>query len=208
MIVTGIKEAYEDLKRYKNDKLVNHSLTTIYHKGQEYKIESRFIKPGDLVVVTENEDVPCDIVLLKTSDNNGKCFVTTANLDGETNLKSLMVPREIKNYNINDFLNQAVIECENPKTDLYSFMGKIQLNDTSVVVSLSEENLLLRGCKIKNTEKIIGCAVYTGMNTKLQLNSHYTGNKSASSEIYINKFLIFLVVIMIIACLVLYLIGR
>ncbi|XP_065365447.1 phospholipid-transporting ATPase IF-like [Calliphora vicina] len=210
MIVTGVKEAYDDFQRYKNDNLVNYSMVTVYRNGQEQSIESRFICPGDLVVVTKDSDVPCDVVLLQTSDGHGKCHVTTANLDGETNLKTLMVPRGLNanTCSIDQLINIGVIECESPKTDLYTFMGKIELNDSAAVIPLTEENLLLRGSKIKNTDKVIGCAVYTGMKTKLQLNSRYTGNKSASSEIYINKFLIFLVAIMIVACIILYMLGR
>lgn len=41
---------------------------------------------GDLVKVFRDEDVPCDIVLLY-SETPGYCYVTTSNLDGETNLK-------------------------------------------------------------------------------------------------------------------------
>ncbi|XP_037827301.1 probable phospholipid-transporting ATPase IF, partial [Lucilia sericata] len=208
MIVTGAKEAYDDFQRYKNDNLVNYSTVTVYRNGQEQYIESRFICPGDLVVISKDGDVPCDVVLLHSTDVNGKCHVTTANLDGETNLKTLMVPRGLLTNSIDHINNVGIIECESPKADLYSFLGKIELNASNSVIPLSEENLLLRGSKIKNTDKVIGCAVYTGMSTKLQLNSRYTGNKSASSEIYINKFLIFLVVIMIVACIILYMLGR
>lgn len=35
----------------------------------------------------EDQAVPCDILLISSSDDTGVCFVTTANLDGETNLK-------------------------------------------------------------------------------------------------------------------------
>ena len=34
-----------------------------------------------------NDEIPCDIVLLSSSDIRGECYITTANLDGETNLK-------------------------------------------------------------------------------------------------------------------------
>lgn len=56
-------------------------------------IKCQNIVPGDLVKVARDCDVPCDLVLLHSSDPAGKCFVTTANLDGESNLKSLSVPR-------------------------------------------------------------------------------------------------------------------
>ena len=45
------------------------------------------IKVGDIVRLENNEFVTADIVLISTSELNGLCFIETAELDGETNLK-------------------------------------------------------------------------------------------------------------------------
>ena len=42
---------------------------------------------GDIVYVADNEMIPCDFVMLSSDDPDGNCSITTANLDGETNLK-------------------------------------------------------------------------------------------------------------------------
>jgi phospholipid-translocating ATPase len=42
---------------------------------------------GDVVKTECEEEFACDMVLLSSSDEEGSCFITTANLDGETNLK-------------------------------------------------------------------------------------------------------------------------
>ena len=40
-----------------------------------------------IVKVVCDEQIPADMILIKTSDRKGQCFVETKNLDGETNLK-------------------------------------------------------------------------------------------------------------------------
>ena len=66
-------------------------------------------------------------MLLYAKSEDNRCYVTTTNLDGETNFKAKFVPKclphfktkkEIGNFN-------AVIEYEKPRNDLYDFNGKI-----------------------------------------------------------------------------------
>lgn len=154
--------------------------------------------------------MPCDIVLIRSSDPHGKCYVTTANLDGESNLKALHVAKDIPFVNLSDLDKLGFVECETATTDLYSFNGKLVLSDpdNSTVLPLNADNILLRGSRLKNTECVIGCAVYTGMSTKLQLNSKLKSNKCASSELYINRFLIFVLVALIIIVSTLYFLKR
>jgi len=51
------------------------------------KVKASELKVGNIIKVIEDQPVPCDILLISSSDDTGICFVTTANLDGETNLK-------------------------------------------------------------------------------------------------------------------------
>ncbi|XP_058977981.1 phospholipid-transporting ATPase IF-like [Musca domestica] len=202
IIVTAVKQAYEDFLRHKSDNRVNRTKVTIILKGFKKQIQSQYVAPGDLLYIERDCDVACDLVLLSSSYCRGKCFVTTANLDGESNLKTLLVPKDLPVMDFENLKYVGIIECERPQTDLYTFNGKIQMQN--VTLSLKSENILLRGSRLKNTEWVIGCAVYTGMSTKLQLNSRMTRNKFASSEIYLNRFLIFIVILMIAIVTVLY----
>lgn len=230
--VTAAKQGYEDILRYRTDNVVNRSpgrcstvsstyeitlgtvsssqlAVTIIKNGVEAVIQSQNVAPGDLIVVERDCDVPCDLVLLRSTDPHGKCFITTANLDGESNLKTLLVPRDLPSVPIEEMHKLGVIECETPGTDLYSFNGKIELaGGEGRVLPLSAENVLLRGSRVKNTEVVIGCAIYTGMTTKLQLNSRLTRNKTASSETYVNRFLIFILVVLIVIVTLLYFLKR
>jgi len=47
----------------------------------------RDIRVGDIVKVQQDEPISADLLILKTTDEKGACYVETKNLDGETNLK-------------------------------------------------------------------------------------------------------------------------
>jgi P-type E1-E2 ATPase len=42
---------------------------------------------GNIIRVNNEEFMPADLILLKSSDPKGSLFIETKNLDGETNLK-------------------------------------------------------------------------------------------------------------------------
>ncbi len=44
-------------------------------------------KVGDIVEVNADKSFPCDLLLLRSESEDNQCFITTANLDGEINLK-------------------------------------------------------------------------------------------------------------------------
>ena len=46
-----------------------------------------------MVHLSCNEMIPADILVLKSSDEHGLCYIDTQNLDGEANLKQREVPR-------------------------------------------------------------------------------------------------------------------
>lgn len=50
------------------------------------------VEVGDIVRVRRDEPLPADLLLLNSSSDEGVCFVETANLDGETNLKAKKGP--------------------------------------------------------------------------------------------------------------------
>lgn len=59
-----------------------------YSETERYKkIKWQDVRVGDLVHLSNNETVPADILLLRTSDLHGACYIDTCDLDGETNLK-------------------------------------------------------------------------------------------------------------------------
>ena len=51
------------------------------------------ISVGDIIELNSDSLIPADMLLLYSSDENGLCHVSTANLDGETNLKQKEIPK-------------------------------------------------------------------------------------------------------------------
>ena len=50
-------------------------------------VAAQDIQVGDVVVVWSDEEVPCDMLLLSSSQSEGNCLIETSNLDGEADLK-------------------------------------------------------------------------------------------------------------------------
>lgn len=83
-----LKELLADIKRYQEDRKTNKVEYEILQKdGQLKKIKSDFIKVGDILELKDDDIVPADCILLYTQEKHGECFVQTAQLDGERNLK-------------------------------------------------------------------------------------------------------------------------
>lgn len=72
--------------------------------------------------------MPADFLLLHSSEENSLCYVETANLDGESNLKSKFAfVEDIKVYpdQYEEVVGEMIIE--QPNSELHSFSGKIQV---------------------------------------------------------------------------------
>jgi magnesium-transporting ATPase (P-type) len=80
-------------------KLINNnciliSIIRFYSDEERYKkVLWKNVHVGDLIHLSNNEVIPADILLLRSSDPHGLCYIDTCNLDGETNLKQREVAR-------------------------------------------------------------------------------------------------------------------
>lgn len=154
VIASMVKDGFEDYKRHKTDKEENTKIAHVYDIAQGKFVEKEWadIKAGQIIKITDEEPIPCDMVLLKSSDPKGGLYIETKNLDGETNLKNKTVQKEI-NEMMQDMdwkkLNDAKIVCEKPNNAIYKFEGRIDIQNQKI--GLDTENLILRGCTLRNT---------------------------------------------------------
>ena len=72
------------------------------------------ISIGDIVQLSDNDTIPCDMVILSTSQEQNQCYVQTSNLDGETSLKTKVaspITKKLKSIDkLNKFLGKASAE--------------------------------------------------------------------------------------------------
>ncbi|KAK3752469.1 hypothetical protein RRG08_032761 [Elysia crispata] len=203
--ITAIKQGYEDYLRHNADKEVNLRPTVIIRNGQVQRgLRAMDVKVGDIVKTNVNEEFPCDMILLSSEDPKGHCFITTANLDGETNLKTHYSQYETRNLRSPSALGtlRASITCKPQTADLYTFQGVMHFGHDADPQPLGPEHLLLRGARLKNTSWVYGCAIYTGKETKMALNSTAKKAKFSRVERKLNTFLILFLVILVLSCVV------
>eukprot|EP00794_Sanderia_malayensis_P011228 gene11228-12407_t len=193
--VTALKQGYEDWRRHQADKEVNNRDTFVIRHGKLEDVYSKDIKVGDVVKVECNEEFPCDLVVLSSPHEEGQCHITTANLDGETNLKIRKALAETAELDDVEKLSKltAKIECDHPEYDMYKFNGRMTIYSDygdETVHALGPQNMLLRGARLKNVPYVYGLAVYTGRETKMALNQQDKASKFSTIERTMNTYLI------------------
>jgi len=195
--ITALKEAYEDLKRASSDTEINNRICSALRNGEWKDLFWKDIQVGDILKIPNNSELPFDILILNSNLVSGLCYVQTANLDGETNLKIRQALQVTTTFTDAKHLSdwEGRIECENPNKDLYNFDGRIFMNERDAKpLSLNNTQVLLRGCILKNTEWIYGLVIFTGNDTKLRQNARNPPSKRSTLEKEMNTGLITLFV--------------
>ena len=76
-----------------------------------------------MVKVSNEQELPCDLVLLSSSEVDGSCYIMTMNLDGETNLKPRVALSDTSPWHsCEDICSSTLdinIDCQLPTADLY-----------------------------------------------------------------------------------------
>jgi len=208
MTVSAVVALLDDNKRKAADREANEQAANHIHigvggKGSKDKKAWEQVKVGDILVVHEGDELPADIVPLFCSGEDGACYVSTANLDGETNLKlkaaaplaqKALACGQSSGIAIEDVqqrlhvLSEARVEAEAPQTSIHVFTGTFTLQQAQD--SLSADNLLLRGTVLRNTKFALGVVIYTGRETRMVMNSRQVPLKLSNLEGVTNSVMI------------------
>lgn len=178
-------------QRHLSDSQVNNRKSKTLRNGKLVEAKWSEVQVGDVIRLDNNQFVAADILLLSTSEPNGLCFIETAELDGETNLKAKQCLTEtIELGDRNDSLwnfNGEII-CERPNNLLNKFDGTLMWRGQRF--ALDNEKILLRGCVLRNTQWCYGVVVFAGVDTKLMQNSGKTQFKSTGVDRLLNFIII------------------
>ncbi|PWW78449.1 phospholipid-translocating P-type ATPase [Tuber magnatum] len=196
LLITAVKDAIEDYRRTVLDIELNNTPIHLLTPGKaKFKRDYwKNVRVGDFVRIYNDEEIPADVIILSTSDADGACYVETKNLDGETNLKvrhALHCGRRVRHAK--DCEAAAfTLESENPHANLYSYSGE----------PVSINNLLLRGCTLRNTQWAIGVVAFTGDETKIMMNAGVTPSKRSRITRELNWNVVMNFGLLLIMCLV------
>ncbi|XP_006359578.1 phospholipid-transporting ATPase 3-like [Solanum tuberosum] len=201
LLVSLIKEAWEDWKRFQNDKSINNSSIDMLQDQIWVNAPWKKLQAGDIVRVKQDEFFPADLIFLASTNPDGVCYIETANLDGETNLKIRKALEKTWDYvspeKISTFRGE--LQCEQPNNSLYTFTGNLIIQKQTL--PLSPNQLLLRGCSLRNTQYIVGAVIFTGHETKVMMNSMKIPSKRSTLEKKLDKLIIALFSTLLCMCL-------
>ncbi|KAG6765037.1 hypothetical protein POTOM_029051 [Populus tomentosa] len=198
LLVTAVKDAFEDWRRHMSDRIENSRLAWVLVNDQFQQKKWKDIQVGEIIKIQANDTLPCDMVLLSTSDSTGVAYVQTINLDGESNLKTRYAKQETLSKIPEKDKTSGLIKCEKPNRNIYGFQANMDIDGKRL--SLGPSNIILRGCELKNTSWAIGVAVYCGRETKAMLNNSGAPSKRSWLETRMNSEIIVLSVFLVALC--------
>ena len=180
-------KAKEDLARHRADAASNNEVVEVLAAIEEstdlgardaFEPKAwKHVRVGDVVRVRARESFPADLLLLRGSDPSapGQCWVNTKPLDGETDTKLRLAPKLLATLLKDEpscepaklrQLLRGTVRCEEPNDKVNDITAQLCL-DGEAPVLLSQDNFLLRGCQLRNTDYVLGLVIAAGVHTKI-----------------------------------------
>uniref|UniRef100_A0A8C6RR75 Phospholipid-transporting ATPase n=1 Tax=Nannospalax galili TaxID=1026970 RepID=A0A8C6RR75_NANGA len=191
--MTAVKDATDDYFRHKSDNQVNNRQSEVLINSKLQNEKWMNVKVGDIIKLENNQFVAADLLLLSSSEPHGLCYIETAELDGETNLKvrqALSVTSEL-GADISRLARfDGIVVCEAPNNKLDKFTGVLSWKESKH--TLSNQKIILRGCVLRNTGWCFGMVLFAGPDTKLMQNSGKTKFKRTSIDKLMNTLVLWI----------------
>ena len=137
----GVVTAIEDYRRHLDDDRTNRQATLASRRQEDgswafEEVEWQDVSVGDILKIRRGDTVAADCVFLRSASSDGetpdRCYVMTAQLDGETNLKLRRAPKSVARAlgGNDDTMTTArvALECEQPTASFSSFAGTMWIN--------------------------------------------------------------------------------
>lgn len=215
--VTAAKQGWEDYQRFLADSEINRAVARVVCAGGTvHELPAQEVLVGDVLQVLPGDEFPCDMVLLEVESPDPQCYITTANIDGEGNLKARRPPPDLPGSGV---LEQARKEggggfagvrvaCSPPSATLYDFTGVVHVPATSeggeeageVRSPIDNSQLLLKGSVLRGSAAVVAVAVYTGRDSKILLNQRPVPSKVSSVERRLNTLLLCMMLVLAVLC--------
>lgn len=199
---TAVKDAFDDFERHRSDRMVNSRVSFVLRGSHLVEEKWQNVKVGDIIRLESDHFVTADILLLSTSEPHGLCYIETSELDGETNLKCRQCLPETAQLGDNQERIgriKAELVCEAPNEVLNRFRGALTWSNRTYAIS--NDQMLLRGCVLRNTQWCYGVVVFAGQDTKLMQNSGKTKNKRTSIDHLLSYIIVGIVLFLFLLCL-------
>ncbi|XP_043321482.1 phospholipid-transporting ATPase IK isoform X1 [Cervus canadensis] len=199
LTIRAIRDLVDDIGRHKSDKIVNNRPCQILTGKSFLWRKWKNIRVGDLVCLHKDSIVPADLVLLASTEPSSLCYVETADIDGETNLKFRQAPM-ITHHELTSIRKiasfQGKVVCEEPNSRMHHFVGCLEWKGKKYPLDIG--NILLRGCKVRNTDTCYGLVIYAGFDTKIMKNCGKIHLKRTKIDHLMNRLVVLIFVSMVV----------
>ncbi|KAM9265442.1 phospholipid-transporting ATPase IK [Morus bassanus] len=202
LTIRGLRDLIDDIGRHQSDRNINGRPCEIL-SGKSFRWQKwRDICVGDIVRLHKESFIPADMLLLHSSEPSSLCYVETADIDGETNLKfrqALLVTHQelVSEEAMATF--DGRVTCEEPNSRMHSFTGTLEWRGETY--SLDNERILLRGCKLRNTDVCYGLVIYAGFDSKIMRNCGKIKRKKTKLDCMMDRLVIIIFLVLLVTSL-------